>query len=88
MSALAQLTRRTREKRNAQAIAKQRCVVIVGACVRELSLGETTRRGYRASDILTCIHGNSYTTKCTKCRRSVEDAAHALAKLKQMLSII
>ena len=51
---------------------------------REKSASE---REPRSGDALTCLHGNSYTVVCTKCKRASKEAGANLAKLKAKLSI-
>lgn len=87
MSALALLKRRLDEQRNADAKSRQRCVVVVASTRRERGRTDANPNAYRAADVMTCFHDVSYTMSCTKCRRTKQDAAARVAKLKLMLSI-
>jgi hypothetical protein len=87
MSALALLKRHLDEQRVASAKASQRCVVVVGTTTRERGRTDANPNAYRPADVMTCLHSVSYTMSCTKCRRTKQDAAARVAKLKLMLSI-
>ena len=84
---LAKLERRLREQRNAERSASIVCIVVTIPAKREASLGESTRSGYRALDILTCLHGVSYTMPCAKCKRSKLEAERERKRIKALLSI-
>lgn len=87
MSALALLKRRLDEQRNADAKARQRCVVVVASTRRTRGISEPNPNAYRAADVMTCFHDVSYTMPCKHCRRTSEDAMRNISKLKLKLSI-